>query len=333
MSGADARTPSPTGTSRAGPAPAPPTEILVEDVRRSFGDRVVLDAINLRVGTGEIVAIVGGSGSGKTVLLDHMTGLMLPDSGRILVADHSAGPSAPKSLRMGGTVREAAQPAAPLVDLAQVTEEQLDRIRLHWSIVFQHNALFSGTVYENVALWLREHTDMGEAAIRRRVVQSLEAVALDPADVLEKQREALSGGMAKRVAIARAIATNPLVIFYDEPTTGLDPVVGGHIHELIWTTHHLLPASAGHAARTDDGGGGETADMVPRTSIIVTHDKELLRRLAPRVIMLFEGTVCFDGTYEQFLQSALAPARAYLQAMPVLHARPSQDAWPHGHRA
>jgi len=171
-------------------------------------------------------------------------------------------------------------------------------------VVFQKNALFSGSVYDNIALWLREHTSMSEAQIRKVAEESLRAVALDVDDVMDKQREALSGGMAKRVAIARAIAVDPLVIFYDEPTTGLDPIVSGQIHELIWATHHRPHSSGG-----------------PRTTVIVTHDKELLRRLAPRVIMLDGGLVGFDGSYDQFAASDSPTAQQYLQAMPVLHAR------------
>jgi phospholipid/cholesterol/gamma-HCH transport system ATP-binding protein len=122
-----------------------------------------------------------------------------------------------------------------------------------------------------------------------------------------KQREALSGGMAKRVAIARAIAVDPAVIFYDEPTTGLDPVISGRIHELIFSLHHR--AVEGAAAGRE------------RTSVVVTHDKELLRRVRPRVVMLHDQGVCFDGPYEEFERTDCEPAREYLRAMPVLHAR------------
>lgn len=278
---------------RGGPppfGPLPQPELRTEHLHKAFGAHVVLRDINLQINAGEIVAIVGTSGSGKTVMLDCLIGLIEPTSGRVLVADHNA-PRAP------------GQPV-PLVDLATLTMDQLDRIRLHWAVVFQKNALFSGSVYDNIALWLREHTSMSEAQIRKVAEESLRAVALDVDDVMDKQREALSGGMAKRVAIARAIAVDPLVIFYDEPTTGLDPIVSGQIHELIWATHHRPHSSGG-----------------PRTTVIVTHDKELLRRLAPRVIMLDGGLVGFDGSYDQFAASDSPTAQQYLQAMPVLHAR------------
>lgn len=260
-------------------------EIRAESLSKSFGERAVLSGVDLSIAAGEIVAIVGSSGSGKTVLLHILTGLTPHDSGRVLVRDH-------------------ADPAEPLVELARLDEDRRDLVRTHWAMVFQHNALHSGTVRDNVALWLREHTELDEAAIERRVRQSLAAAALDVDDVIDKDRDELSGGMAKRVAVARAIAIDPVDLFYDEPTTGLDPVVGGHIHELIWETHHR-----------------PRADGKPRTTIIVTHDRELLRRLHPRVVMLGGGGVLFDGPYEDFARSGSPDAREYLAAMPALHTR------------
>jgi phospholipid/cholesterol/gamma-HCH transport system ATP-binding protein len=272
------RTPDEGGARRAA------VEIRAEEIGKSFGEHVVLRDINLTIERGQIVAIVGASGSGKTVLLDIMTGLMAPDAGKILVSDHS---------RAG----------SPLVDLESLSEEELDSLRLHWSIVFQRNALFTGSVFENIALWLREHTSLDEEEIQRRVRESLKAAALNVDDVIDKDRDELSGGMAKRVAIARAIAVRPQVIFYDEPTTGLDPVTSGHIHELIFCNHFQHPE-------------GEL-----RTSIVVTHDKDLLRRVRPRVVMLHQSHVVFDGSYEEFTESKNPVAEEYLSAMPVLQAR------------
>lgn len=271
----------PDGAARGAQAP----EIRALHLRKAFDEHVVLDDVSLEIKRGEIVAIVGGSGSGKTILLDHLTGLMAPDAGRVEVADHD-------------------QPGAPMQDLAGIDPDRLDRIRLHWAVVFQRNALFSGSVFENVALWLREHTKMSEEQIAARVGDSLKAVSLNVDDVMDKDRAELSGGMAKRVAIARAIAVEPLVTFYDEPTTGLDPVIGNHIVELIWNLHNR-PHAAG----------------APRTTIIVTHDRELLRRMAPRIIMLGGGKVVFEGPYEQFTAAAVPQAVEYLTQMPVLNAR------------
>lgn len=274
---------------------AAPPEIIATDVHKSFAGKVVLKGISATIRRGEITAIVGHSGSGKTVMLDHLTGLQTPDKGSIKVVQHG-------------------KKGLPLVDLVGIDPDVLDEVRLFWAIVFQHNALFTGTVYDNIALWMREHTEMPERKIKAKVREALQAVMLDADDVVEKERDSLSGGMAKRVAIARAIAMDPCVIFYDEPTTGLDPVVGGHIHELIWAVHHRPIASHG---------GDGRADNVKRTSVVITHDRDLLRRISPRIIMLDEGRVIFDGPYERFKHADVPAAKKYLETMPVLHARPA----------
>lgn len=267
---------------------------------------MVLRDIDVEVRAGEIICVVGASGSGKTVLLDHLVGLLVPTTGRVLAADHNAPPGA------SGTPM--------LRDLAAISEDQLDLIRLHWAVVFQRNALFSGTVRENVALWLGEHTTLDGRSIDARVRESLASVALDVRDVIDKDRDALSGGMAKRVAIARAIACDPLVVFYDEPTTGLDPMVAATIHDLIFKTHNQ-PAGQGFVLKDLDGAIPAGRAGARRTTIIVTHDRDLLRRIRPRVVMLHDAGVCFDGPFEAFAKSDLAPAQAYLAQMPVLHSR------------
>lgn len=270
---------------------AEPIEIEAKGLGKSFGDHAVLADINVGVRRGELVAIVGGSGSGKTVLMHLLAGLLEPSVGSVFAADHS---------------RE----GAPLTELSSLDGDGLDVIRRHWSMVFQKNALFSGSVRENCSLILREHGGLTDDEIDARVREGLRAVAMDPDAVLDKDRDELSGGMAKRVAIARAVAIDPALIFFDEPTTGLDPIIGGQIHELIWATHRR-PRRV--------GGGSEK-----RTTIIVTHDRELLRRLGPRVIMLENsrgaGRVCEDVPYERFGTRG-GPAAEYLRQMPVLHGR------------
>lgn len=265
--------------------PQAPIELLAQDISKSFGEKSVLAKIGLEVARGQLLAIVGSSGSGKTVLLHIISGLMAPDHGRVLAADHS-------------------RPDAPLTDLASLDGDGLDALRTAWGVVFQHNALFSGSVHENMAIILRER-GVAEDEIDRRAIAGLKAVALNPDEVLSKDRDELSGGMAKRVAIARAIAIDPALFFFDEPTTGLDPVIGGQIHELIYDTHMT-----------------RRADGLERTTIVVTHDKDLLRRIRPRVVLLADGGFCFDGSYDEFARDdACGQAQAYIREMPVLHAR------------
>jgi phospholipid/cholesterol/gamma-HCH transport system ATP-binding protein len=257
-------------------------EIRVEDLYKAFRGHAVLAGIDLEIPRGDLLTIVGASGCGKTVLLHHIIAHLRPDGGRVLVADHEA-------------------EGSPLVDLATLDERGLDRIRRHSAVVFQRNALFSATVYENIALWLREIKRMDEDAILARAREALDAVGFKgDSGVLWKDRSELSGGMAKRVALARALAMRPYTIFFDEPTTGLDPINAGQIHDLIRLTH-------------DEPG------EVERTTLIITHDKDLLRRLAPRVVMLHEGRVHFDGPYAEFETSDLPAIRPYLEAMPALH--------------
>jgi phospholipid/cholesterol/gamma-HCH transport system ATP-binding protein len=259
---------------------SPAIEISVQGVHKSFDDDVVLRGVDLEVQQGEIVAIVGGSGCGKTVLLEVMTGQLSPDRGRILVANHE-------------------RDGAAVVDMATLDEDGMQEIRRHWAIVFQRNALFSGTVYDNISLWLREVHGLEEPTILQRARAALTAVGLDPDAILDEDRDELSGGMAKRVAVARAIALDPRLIFYDEPTTGLDPHHVVRIHDLIFEIHH------------EPHGSGAL-----RTTVLITHDRDLLRRLRPRVVMLHEGRVFFNGPYRTFAKSDSPIISPYFQAQP-----------------
>lgn len=262
-----------------------PIEIRVEGLRRTFGRHHVLNGIDLTIHRGEIVAIVGPSGCGKTVLVDHIIGLLQPDGGRILVADHD-------------------RPDGAMLELGALDDDALDGVRKHWAVVFQRNALFSGSVFENIALWLREVRGLTDRQIEPIAREALGSVGLDYDAVAGKDRDELSGGMAKRVAIARAVAMDPSVIFYDEPTTGLDPHSSVTVHDLLCSTHHR-----------------PLADGSARTTIVITHDKDLLARIEPRVVMLNEGKVYFDGPYRGFAKSESDLIKPYLALMPVLHQR------------
>jgi phospholipid/cholesterol/gamma-HCH transport system ATP-binding protein len=258
-------------------------ELRVENLHKSFGRNCVLRGVNLEIRRGEMVAIVGSSGCGKTVLLKHMIGHLEPERGRVLVADHETA-------------------GAPLTDLATLSPSEMDRLRRHWAVVFQKNALFTGTVYQNIALGLEDVKGMEEPEIGRCIRDVVASVGLDPEQVPPMNRESLSGGMAKRVAVARALALDPLLLFYDEPTTGLDPEFAQRIQDLVRDVHNR-----------------KTSTGSQRTTIIITHDIGLLCRLQPRVVMLHQGTVLFDGPAELFEKSKSPYIKPYLDLMPMLH--------------
>ena len=257
-------------------------EIKIQGLSKAFGDHRVLCGVDIEIKRGELVAFVGGSGCGKTVLLNHILGQLEPDQGVVRVADHE-------------------QDGAPLVDVSRLTPAQLDVLHTHWGVVFQMNALFSGSVFDNIRLWLHEIRHLEDEDIVPIAKQVLKAVALDDSDeFLDIDVNSLSGGMAKRLAVARALSMTPDAIFYDEPTTGLDPTSAAQIQDLILETHEL------DAARK-------------RTTIIITHDKDLLNRLEPRTVMLYEGRVFFDGPFCDFAASDSPIIRPYFDLMPVLH--------------
>lgn len=258
--------------------------IRVEGVRKSFGDQEVLRGIDFDIRRGEFLAIVGPSGGGKTVLLEILIRNLMPDAGRVLVIHPD-------------------DPDGDLVDMAGLDREAFDRLLAQTAIVFQQDALYSSTVFENVALMLRETLRLDEEEIRRRVREALEAVDLPATpEMLNKHRDELSGGMRKRVAIARALAVQPRAMAYDDPTAGLDPARARLIHDVIGRAHAQV--------------GGR-----PQTTLVITHDKDLLRRFKPRVVMLGEGRVLFDGPWEEFETSQDPLIRPYMSEMPRLHLR------------
>ena len=263
-------------------------EIQLDHISKSFGEKEVLTDVCLDVRRGEMVAVVGGSGCGKTVLFNLILGQYPPSTGEIFVANH-------------------AQPGSPLVALSS-TETDIDELHKHWGVVFQSNALFSGSVLDNISLWLEEVRHLAVEDIVERTRRVLDSVGLPNDDAfLALDHGELSGGMAKRLAIARALSMQPDVLFYDEPTSGLDPASAAHIHDLIGLTH-------------DDSGAQ------PRTSLIITHDLNLLTRLRPRTVMLFEHQVFFDGPFDEFESAESAIIRPYFEDMSLLHARDRSQA-------
>jgi phospholipid/cholesterol/gamma-HCH transport system ATP-binding protein len=227
--------------------------IQVIDVHRSFGSQQVLRGINLRVQKGEILAIVGRSGSGKTVLLRLIIGLVRPNRGQILIEE---------------------------ADITQLSGRRLDRVRERFGMLFQGGALFdSMTVFDNVAFPLREKTDLPPSEIAAQVQKMLENVGLG--EMGYKFPAELSGGMKKRTALARALVTNPSSILFDEPTTGLDPILVHAIHQLIQETH----------------------DTFGYTAVIVSHEIPEVFEIATRVAVIHEGRIIAEGTPEMILKS------------------------------
>lgn len=233
--------------------PAEDVVIQLENVSLSF-DRPILKDVTLDARKGETLMVAGESGSGKSTILKLILRLLLPDSGSIFVFDK---------------------------EVVHLSFEEALELRRHIGMVFQNAALFDSlTVYENIAYPLREHhKHMDEEEIERTVHEKLQFVDLDPDQVGNQLPSQLSGGMRKRVGIARAISTNPEVVLYDEPTAGLDPLTVGTINQLI----------------------GKLQRELDVTSIVVTHDIRAGFRVANRVNLLREGEIMFRGTPEEML--------------------------------
>lgn len=247
--------------------------IRLSNVTKRFGDKEALRGISLTIQKGETIAIIGGSGSGKSTLLRLMIGLDRPTSGEIYI---------------GGD------------NIAAMSENALDRVRLRMGMVFQYSALFdSMTVGENVAFGLREHTDKNNTEIAHIVAEKLSLVGLPDAAALMPQE--LSGGMKKRVGLARAIATDPEIIFYDEPSSGLDPIMTAKIDELIIDMQRKLGV----------------------TSVVVTHDMASASRIADRIAMIYDGQLIAVDTAARFQDIADERVQAFFR---TLHHRRGEGA-------
>jgi len=234
------------------PVTGQPAAIRYEDVWKSFGAQQVLRGLDLLVPRGRITFIIGRSGTGKSVTLKHIMGLLRPDRGRIYVGDQ---------------------------ELTSMSDRELRHVRERFGVVFQHAALFdSMDVFDNVAFPLHEHTRMSRAEIRERVTELLRRVGLQEA--AHKLVAELSGGMRKRAGLARALVRDPEYLVYDEPTTGLDPVLASSMDQLILETQQ------------------EGGDRL--TSLVISHDMSAVFRIADKVAFLVDGKIRHEGDRESF---------------------------------
>jgi len=237
--------------------------IVIENLVKRFGDNVVLNGVNLEIKDGQTTVVIGPSGCGKTVLLKHIIGLLKPDEGAI---------------RINGE------------DITKLNFRQLSRIRKKFGMVFQSSALFdSMTVYENVGLALTMFSRWPEERIREKVQHCLSLVGLEGVENLYPAE--LSGGMKKRVAIARALALDPHFILYDEPTTGLDPIMADTINKLI----------------------NKLKTQLGVTSVAVTHDMVSAYTIGDKIAMLHEGKILFEGTPEEIRRSTHPVVRQFIE--------------------
>lgn len=229
-----------------------PTEpvIVVKDLVKRFGEQTVLDGVNLDVLPGETMVIMGGSGSGKSTMLRHMIGSILPDEGSVTLFGHN---------------------------LAEQNEEGMNALRKKFGILFQSGALFNSlTIAENVALPLQEHTSLASSIIEIQVKIKLELVGLR--EHADKYPAQISGGMKKRAGLARALSLDPRILFYDEPSAGLDPVTSAEIDQLIIDLSHKIGV----------------------TSVVVTHEMDSAFRIADRMAMLDKGRMLMVDKREAF---------------------------------
>jgi phospholipid/cholesterol/gamma-HCH transport system ATP-binding protein len=236
--------------------------IEIIDLQKSFNGQKVLNGVNLTIHSKEIVTIMGKSGGGKSVLLKHLIGLIKPDKGKILIEG---------------------------IDITILSRNERDKMRENFGMLFQGGALFDSlTVFENVAFPLSEKTKLSKDEIQDRVMHALEDVGLK--DVGQKYPAELSGGMKKRVALARALITEPKIVLFDEPTTGLDPVITNSIHRLIKTTR----------------------EKYGYTGVIISHEVPEIFEITDRVALLHDGVIVEIGTPEEIKNSSHPAVRQFI---------------------
>lgn len=239
--------------------------IEIINLCKAFDGNTVLDNVNLKINTGETMVIIGRSGCGKSVLLKLIIGLLKPDSGEIFIDGE---------------------------DIVRFKGGDLDRLRMKFGMLFQGGALFDSlSVGENVGFFLTEHAHTEEETIRARVSECLSLVGLSETEDLRSAQ--LSGGMKKRVALARAICMHPEIILYDEPTTGLDPITADAINNLIVELH----------------------DKLKVTAIAVTHDMKSAYKIGNRIAMLYKGKIIAAGTPAEIQNTASPVVKQFISGM------------------
>jgi phospholipid/cholesterol/gamma-HCH transport system ATP-binding protein len=247
--------------------------ITARNIFKAFGQQKVLNGLNLEIPENSITCIMGSSGTGKSVFLKLLIGLLRPDSGNIEVDGE---------------------------EIVGITEKEMNLVRMKFGMLFQDAALFDDmNVFENVAFPLREHTETSDEDIAKKVTQKLAEVGLK--DIEHKMPNELSGGMRKRVGLARALMLDPKIVLFDEPTTGLDPITTNQIGELILNTHQRYPV----------------------TFLIISHDLSLTYKVADQVVMFDQGKVVEQGTTEEFKRSKQPFVRKFLDAQANMDKIPS----------
>ncbi len=241
--------------------------IEIIELHKSFGKNHVLRGVNLKIDKGESVVVLGGSGSGKTVLLRQIIGLSKPDKGTVMIDG---------------------------IEISRLNENELNEFRKKFGMLFQSSALFdSMSVWENVGFALRQHTKLHDAKIKEIAREKLALVGLvGVEDIMPSE---LSGGMRKRVALARAIAMEPEILLYDEPTTGLDPIMAAAINDLII----------------------EMREKLNITSIAITHDIKSAYRIADRIAMLYNGIIIETGTPDEIKNTSNPVVRQFIEGSAV----------------
>ncbi len=241
--------------------------IELRDIHKSFGANHVLRGVSLEIKKGESLVVIGGSGSGKSVLLKHIIGLSKPDKGEVIIDS---------------------------VELSKLDEDGLNDIRKKFGMLFQSSALFdSMSVWENVGFGLKRHTDMKDKEIKEIAVEKLRMVGL--VGVEDEMPSELSGGMRKRVGLARAIAMEPEILLYDEPTTGLDPIMADAINNLII----------------------EMRERLNITSIAITHDMKSAYKIADTIAMLYNGLIIHRGSSEEIRNTSDPVVRQFIEGSAV----------------